>query len=61
MVDLGTPTGSRVIQAANGYAAIEFVPPAAGTPATIIARTQEINGGRLDIVGSSVVPPEVKR
>jgi Beta-galactosidase/beta-glucuronidase len=61
MVDLGTPTGSRVIQAANGYAAIEFVPPAAGTPATIIARTQEINGGRLDIVGSSVVPLEVKR
>jgi len=61
MVDLGTPTGSRVIQAANGYAAIEFVPPPAGTPATIIARTQEINGGRLDIVGSSVVPPEVKR
>lgn len=61
MVDLGTPTGSRVIQAANGYAAIEFVPPAAGMRATIIARTQEINGGRLDLIGSSVVPPEVKR
>ncbi|HVS61692.1 MAG TPA: hypothetical protein VHE82_13460 [Gemmatimonadaceae bacterium] len=42
-------------------AAIEFVPPAAGMRATIIAQTQEINGGRLDLVGSSVVPPEVKR
>jgi hypothetical protein len=58
MVDLGTPTGSSVIQAANGYAAIEFVPPPAGMRATIIARTQEINGGRLDLVGSSVVPSD---
>jgi beta-galactosidase len=60
MVDLGTPTGSSVIQAANGYAAIEFVPPPAGKHATIVVRTQEINGARLDLVGSSVVPAEAK-
>jgi beta-galactosidase len=60
MVDLGTPTGSSVIQAANGYAAIEFVPPPAGKRAMIVARTQEINGARLDLVGSSVVPAEAK-
>jgi beta-galactosidase len=60
MVDLGTPTGSSVIQAANGYAAIEFVPPPAGKRAMIVARTQEINGARLDLVGSSVIPAEAK-
>lgn len=61
MVDLGTPTGSSVIQAANGYAAIEFVPPPAGQRATIVVRTQQINGARIDFVGSSVVPAEAKR
>ena len=61
LLDLGTPTGSGAIQAANGYAAIELVPPPAGMRATIFVRTQEINGARLDLVGSSVIPPDAKR
>lgn len=55
VADRGTPTGSSVIEAANGYAAIEFVPPPAGIRATIVARTQQINGARVDLLGSRVV------
>ena len=47
LVDQGTPTGSRVIEAANGYAAIEMVPPRAGERASVEARTQDVNGTRI--------------
>lgn len=49
--DLGTPTGSRVIEAANGRAAIELVAPRAGERAVIVVRTQVLNGTRLIIDG----------
>lgn len=50
--DLGTPTGSRAIEAANGRAAIELAPPPPGQRAFIVARTQELNGTRLIIDGA---------
>lgn len=49
LADYGTPTRSRVIEAANGYAAIELVPPRAGERASVEARTQDINGTRITI------------
>jgi beta-galactosidase len=55
LASLGTPTGSRVIEAANGYAAIELVPPASGVGrATVGVRTQELNGAviRLDFAAA---------
>ncbi len=45
--DLGTPTGSRVIEAANGRATIRLVPPAPGERAMITVRTQDLNGTRV--------------
>lgn len=51
LADLGTPTGSRVIEAANGRAAIELVAPRAGERAVIVVRTQVLNGTRLIIDG----------
>ncbi|HVX40294.1 MAG TPA: glycoside hydrolase family 2 TIM barrel-domain containing protein [Gemmatimonadaceae bacterium] len=58
LADLGTPTGSSIIEAANGRAAIEVEVPRGGH-ATIIARTQDINGSRLtvDAGGHSVSIP----
>ena len=47
--DLGTPTGSRVIEAANGRAAIEVIPPPAGERGAVLVRTQAINGTRIEI------------
>ena len=64
VADLGTPTGSRVIEAANGRAAIELVPPARGERAVIVVRTQVLNGTRLILVGPDApgtaagAPPE---
>ncbi|HEY0997544.1 MAG TPA: glycoside hydrolase family 2 TIM barrel-domain containing protein [Gemmatimonadaceae bacterium] len=49
--DLGTPTGSRVIEAANGRAAIRIVPPAPGERAMITVRTQDLNGTRILLEG----------
>ena len=49
IADLGTPTGSSVIEAANGRAAIEVVPPPAGEHAELVVRTQELNGARLPL------------
>ena len=51
LTDLGTPRGSRAIEAANGRAAIELEPPGAGTRAIVVARTQALNGARLFIDG----------
>ena len=51
VADQGTPTGSRVIEAANGRAAIEVVPPSRGEHAEIVVRTQELNGSRLSLRG----------
>ena len=51
LADLGTPTGSRVIEAANGRAAIELVAPRGGERAVIVVRTQVLNGTRLIIEG----------
>lgn len=51
LVDLGTATGSQVIEAANGRAAIELIPPPAGERAVIVVRTQALNGTRLIIEG----------
>ncbi len=48
LADLGTPTGSSIIEAANGRAAIEVEIPRGGH-ATILARTQDINGTRLRV------------
>ncbi|MEE4311786.1 MAG: DUF4982 domain-containing protein, partial [candidate division KSB1 bacterium] len=45
-VNLGTPTGSSVIECANGRAAIEYVPESNGT-AVIEARTQDFKGTYL--------------
>jgi beta-galactosidase len=43
--DQGTPTGSRVIEAANGRADIEILPPHEGeNDAVITVRTQSLNG-----------------
>jgi beta-galactosidase len=47
VVDEGTPTGSQEIQAANGYAAIELVPPTGAGHATVGVRTQALNGAVL--------------
>jgi beta-galactosidase len=52
VADRGTPTGSRIIEAANGYAAIELVPPPPGERCVVEARTQDINGARLTIEGT---------
>jgi beta-galactosidase len=52
LVDRGTPHGSRVIEAANGRAAVELVPPARGERAVVEARTQDINGTRIVIDGA---------
>ena len=54
--DLGTPTGSRVIEAANGRAAIELLPPGRGERAVIVVRTQALNGTRLILVGPETSP-----
>jgi beta-galactosidase len=51
LVDRGTPWGSRVIEAANGRASVEMVRPPNGERAVIEARTQDVNGTRLVIVG----------
>ncbi|HKG92664.1 MAG TPA: glycoside hydrolase family 2 TIM barrel-domain containing protein, partial [Gemmatimonadaceae bacterium] len=51
LADMGTPTGSRAIEAANGRAAIELEPPRRGERAVIVARTQELNGARIIIDG----------
>lgn len=61
LTGLGTPTGSAVIEAANGYAAIEFAPPPADGRATIVARTQELNGAKLDLVGSDTLTLQQQR
>jgi len=45
-VNLGTPTGSSVIECANGRAAIEYVPEEDGR-AVIEARTQDFKGSYL--------------
>ena len=45
-VNLGTPTGSSVIECANGRAAIEYVPENNGH-AVIEARTQDFKGSYL--------------
>jgi beta-galactosidase len=50
LADWGTPTRSSVIEAANGRAAIELALPP-GARAQVLARTQDINGQRLDVVG----------
>ncbi|MFL5562083.1 MAG: glycoside hydrolase family 2 TIM barrel-domain containing protein [Gemmatimonadaceae bacterium] len=48
--DQGTPTGSRVIEAANGRAAIEVSPPHGNdNPAIITVRTQNLNGAQIGI------------
>ncbi|WNJ15906.1 glycoside hydrolase family 2 TIM barrel-domain containing protein [Pontibacter sp. G13] len=46
MQDLGTPTGSRSIEMANGRAAIEFIPSPEGR-GTISVRSQHFKGGFL--------------
>lgn len=46
LVDYGTPTGSQIIEAANGYAAIEFV-PVPGEAAVIEVRNQDFKGSYL--------------
>lgn len=58
LADRGTPTGSSIIEAANGRAAIEVEIPRGGH-ATVLARTQDINGSRLtvDSGGHSVSIP----
>jgi beta-galactosidase len=52
--DLGTPTGSRVIEAANGRATIRVVPPAPGERAMITVRTQDLNGTRILLDGRTM-------
>ena len=52
----GTPTGSSVIEAANGRAAIEVVPPSPGQHAIVTARTQQLNGASITIGGSGGDP-----
>jgi beta-galactosidase len=48
--DQGTPTGSRVIEAANGRAEIELSPPhGSENPAIITVRTQNLNGTTIRI------------
>jgi len=45
VADQGTPTGSRVIEAANGRAAIEVAPPSGADGAAVVTvRTQDLNG-----------------
>ena len=56
LADLGTPTGTRVIEAANGRAAIELVAPPPGERAVIVVRTQVLNGTRLIIDGPAAAP-----
>ncbi len=56
LADLGTPTGTRAIEAANGRASIELVAPARGERAVIVVRTQALNGTRLIIDGPPAVP-----
>jgi beta-galactosidase len=51
LADYGSPTGSSIIEAANGRAAIEVVRPEPGRHATIIVRTQDINGSRIVLDG----------
>lgn len=51
LADLGTPTGTRSIEAANGRAAIELVAPRRGERAVVEARTQDINGTRIVVRG----------
>lgn len=51
----GTPTGSAIIETANGRAAIELTPPAAGQRGEITVRTQDINGARLALRGPARV------
>jgi beta-galactosidase len=50
--NLGTPTGSTVIEMANGMANIEFVPEQTGT-AIIEARNQDFKGSTVYIVNGS--------
>jgi beta-galactosidase len=52
LVHHGTPTRSRVIEAANGRAAIELVPPRRGERAVMEARTQDFKGIHLIIEGT---------
>ncbi|HET8654513.1 MAG TPA: glycoside hydrolase family 2 TIM barrel-domain containing protein [Longimicrobiaceae bacterium] len=47
VADRGTPTGSRVIEFANGRAAIEFAPDPAGGRAVIEASNQDFKGTYL--------------
>lgn len=54
VADRGTPTGSRVIEAADGRASIELVPAPAGERSIVLARTQGIDGTRVVIGGSAV-------
>ena len=56
VADHGTPTTTRAIEAANGYAAIELVPPRAGEQAFVVVRTQELNGTRIIIDGGAIRP-----
>ncbi len=56
--DRGTPTGSQVIEAADGCAAIELTPPADGRDVVITARTQELNGAWIHI-GQRATPTNV--
>lgn len=49
VVDQGTPTGSRVIEAANGVARIVVVRAPNGDGGVVEARTQDINGSRVTI------------
>lgn len=61
VADHGTPTTTRAIEAANGYAAIELIPPRAGEQAFVVVRTQALNGTRIIIDGSAIrptIPPE---
>lgn len=52
-VNEGTPTGSSIIETANGRAAVELVPPATGRHGEITARTQDLNGAHLLIGGAA--------
>ncbi|MGH7492302.1 MAG: glycoside hydrolase family 2 TIM barrel-domain containing protein [bacterium] len=54
LADYGTPTRSRVIELANGKAAIEFVPEK-GARATIEARTHDLQGSYL-VIGERLAP-----
>ena len=56
VADRGTPTGSRVIEAADGRAAIELVPPRPGEHTVVLARTQGIDGTRLLLGGREAAP-----